>query len=141
MSIIFTRGPRQLLVFIISVMLIMKHSSVTFGLRVPTRILQSRNRRIAHYDASNFPILVCMWGIVYYLMITFDIIVAVITVANCHFTMYYIKCVLLDYIKASYSVFNMLMGSRGDLGSIMVQALVMMFRTVVKRDCSGRLSW
>ena len=37
-----------------------------------------------------------------------------------------IKYVLLDNVRASYSVFNMLVGSRGD----MAQVLVMMFRTV-----------
>ena len=45
--------------------------------------------------------------------------------------MYNIKYVLLDYIKASYSVFNIMVGSRGDLDCIMTQVLVMMFRTVL----------
>ena len=64
-------------------------------------------------------------------MITFDLISEVLTAANCHFTMYNVKYVLLDYIRASYSVFNMLVGSRDDLGCLMTQVLVMMFRTVI----------
>ena len=42
-----------------------------------------------------------------------------------------IKYVLLDNIRASYSVFTKLVGSRGDLGCLMVQILVMMFLTVL----------
>ena len=41
-------------------------------------------------------------------MITFDHFGEVITAANCHFTMYSIKYFCLDYIRASYSVYNML---------------------------------
>ena len=63
-------------------------------------------------------------------MIRFDNFGEVITVGNCHLIMYNIKYVLLDYIRASYSVFNMLVGSRGDLGCLMAQVFVMMFRTV-----------
>ena len=50
----FRHVPQQLLVFIISVMLIMKYCSATFGRLVPTIILQPRNRLIAHYDAVTF---------------------------------------------------------------------------------------
>ena len=52
MSMMFHHGLRQLLVFVISVMLIMKYCNSTFGQRVPTRILQPLNRRNAHYDAA-----------------------------------------------------------------------------------------
>ena len=65
-------------------------------------------------------------------MIRFDHFGEIITAANCHFTMYSIKCIRLDYIRASYSVYNMLVGSRGDLGCLMAQVLVMMFRTVIE---------
>ena len=44
--------------------------------------------------------------------------------------MYNIKYVLLDYIRASYSVFNMLVEPRGNLGCNMTQVLVKMFRTI-----------
>ena len=54
-------------------------------------------------------------------MITFDFIGEAFT----------IKYVLLDYIRASYSAYKMLVGSRGDLGCLMAQVLVMMFRTVI----------
>ena len=64
-----------------------------------------------------------------FLIITFDHIREVTIVANCHLTMYNVKYVLLDYIRASYSVFNKLGGFRGDLGCLMAQVLVMMFRT------------
>ena len=50
----FPHGPWQQLVFIISVMLIMKYCSVTFGQRLPTSILQSQNRLFARYDAATF---------------------------------------------------------------------------------------
>ena len=45
--------------------------------------------------------------------------------------MYNIKYVLLDYIRDNYSVFNMLVGSRGDLGCNMAQVPVIMFWTVI----------
>ena len=61
------------------------------------------------------------------------IIFEIVTEASCHFTMYNIKYVLSDYIRASYGVFNMLVGSRGDLGCNMAQVSVMMFRNVIRR--------
>ena len=64
-------------------------------------------------------------------MITFDHFGEVITAANCHFTMYSIKYYRLDYIRASYSVYNMLVGSKGDLGCLMAQVFDMIERTVI----------
>ena len=52
-------------------------------------------------------------------MIRFDHFGEVITVANCHFTICSIKYNRLDYIRASFSVYNMLVGSTGDLGYLM----------------------
>ena len=67
--------------------------------------------------------------IIYILLKTFDRIGEIITVANCHFTMYNIKYVLLDYI-----VLYMLGGSRGNLGCLMTQVLVIMFQIEVMSD-------
>ena len=61
------------------------------------------------------------------LIITFDHIGEVITVTTCHFTLHNIIYVLLDYIRASCSVLDMLVGSRGNLGCLMAQVLARCF--------------